>query len=219
MSGNPRVTFFFAVCFFIGFQVACNTHSATNKPVAETKPVLQPVKANNDTPKVVVPGGNLVDKSPMDVLYFPPEYPKYKMIGTFKAAPVFRVLYSRPQLNGRQVFGSLIKYGEPWRLGANEATEIEFFKSVHIKNQKIPVGKYILYCIPEAEEWTIVLNSDIYSWGLKFNSAKDLFKFKVPVMHVPVSTEIFTIDAQRSDQGAELWIAWDKLKVFLPITF
>lgn len=209
-----RRFFYFALAFMFCCFTACVNHSS-NKPVEQNA-----VPGATDSQKLQAPAsGPAIDKSPMDVVYFPAEYPKYKMIGTIKSEPVFRVLYSRPQLNGRQVFGTLIKYGEPWRLGANEATEIEFFKEVHIQQQKVPVGKYIMYCIPQAEEWTIVFNSDLYSWGLKFNSAKDLFKFKVPVMHDPNSVEVFTIDAQQSDKGAELWIAWDTLKVFLPITF
>ena len=37
-----------------------------------------------------------------------------------------RVVYSRPKKEGRTIFGGLVEYGQVWRLGANEATEIEF---------------------------------------------------------------------------------------------
>jgi hypothetical protein len=49
---------------------------------------------------------------------------------------VARLIYSRPTKNGRVIFGDLLEYGKVWRLGANEATEIEFFnmlKSMAIK--------------------------------------------------------------------------------------
>lgn len=35
-----------------------------------------------------------------------------------------KVCYSRPRKLGRPVMGRLVPYGEPWRLGANEATAI-----------------------------------------------------------------------------------------------
>ena len=35
-----------------------------------------------------------------------------------------KVCYGRPSAKGRQVEGGLIPFGEPWRLGANEATAI-----------------------------------------------------------------------------------------------
>nr|WP_315818687.1 DUF2911 domain-containing protein [Paraflavitalea speifideiaquila] len=70
-----------------------------------------------------------VDKSPMDMAYFPVDYPKLKMSGNAKEPLVARVIYSRPQKSGRAIFGDVLKYGHTWRLGANEATEIEFLKT------------------------------------------------------------------------------------------
>src|SRR5215203_4768715 len=69
-----------------------------------------------------------VDVSPMDLSYLPADYPKMSA----KKMPVARVMYSRPHKQGRKIFGSLLKFEEAWRLGANEATEIEFFQPVRI---------------------------------------------------------------------------------------
>ncbi|HMX78835.1 MAG TPA: DUF2911 domain-containing protein, partial [Ferruginibacter sp.] len=69
-----------------------------------------------------------LDKSPMDVSYYPVNYPLLKVQGKSTEPLVARVIYSRPQKNGRVIFGELIGYGSVWRLGANEATEIEFYK-------------------------------------------------------------------------------------------
>src|ERR1700741_4977067 len=73
-----------------------------------------------------------LDKSPMDMSYYPQNYPNLKMNGKVNDAPIARVVYSRPQKNGRQIFGGIVKYGEVWRLGANEDTEIEFFRNVKL---------------------------------------------------------------------------------------
>ena len=60
-----------------------------------------------------------------------------------------RVIYGRPQKAGRPFFGpgGLVDYGQVWRLGANEATEIEFFESVRIGGKKIAKGRYTLYAV------------------------------------------------------------------------
>ncbi len=89
-----------------------------------------------------------LDKSPMDMSYWPANYPILKMSGKAKDVPVARVIYGRPLKNGRDIFGGIIKYNELWRLGANEASEIEFFKNVKIDGKAIPKGRYTLYCIP-----------------------------------------------------------------------
>ena len=67
-----------------------------------------------------------LDKSPMDVIYFPPEYPKLKMLDSIKTPPVFREFLQQTATQWQENFGNVVKYGEHWRLGANEATEIEF---------------------------------------------------------------------------------------------
>jgi hypothetical protein len=139
------------------------------------------------------------------------------MMGKITTAPALRVIYSRPQKNGRKIFGTLVKYGEHWRLGANEATEIEFFEDVIIQQTKIPEGRYMLYCIPQPAEWTLILNSDLYSWGLRIDDQKDIFKFTVPVSHVSSTIEAFTMETEKSGEGALLWIGWDDTKVSLPI--
>ena len=80
-----------------------------------------------------------IDKSPMDMCYFPANFPVLKIQDKITEPLAARVIYSRPQRNGRIIFGDLVEYGKVWRLGANEATEIEFYRDV-----KIDIGKYIV---------------------------------------------------------------------------
>ncbi|MEP6713639.1 MAG: DUF2911 domain-containing protein, partial [Ferruginibacter sp.] len=120
------------------------------------------------------------DQSPMDMSYFPDEYPLQKMNRTDSLPLIARVIYSRPHKKNRSIFGnspqSLCQYGKEWRLGANEATEIEFFKNVNINGKNIAKGSYILYCIPNPDRWTIVLNSNLHTWGLHMDETKDIFR-------------------------------------------
>lgn len=160
-----------------------------------------------------------VDISPMDMSYFPENYPQLKMADSITSAPVMRIIYSRPHLQGRKLFQNLLKYGEPWRLGANEATEIQFFRDVSIQDKKIPKGRYIIYCIPEPDSWTIVLNSNVDSWGLKIDSTKDLEKFKIPVSVNNKSIEYFTMIFEKANEGANLLMAWGNFIAKLPIRF
>ena len=66
-----------------------------------------------------------LDKSPMDESYYPVDYPISKIKATpdkpFTDPLIARVVYSRPQKNGRVVFGELVEYGQVWRMGANES--------------------------------------------------------------------------------------------------
>lgn len=173
----------------------------------------------NGKPQTFINPYDPVDVSPMDMSYYPKDYPKLKMMDSVSGPPVMRVVYSRPHLQGRKIFDEILKYGEPWRLGANEATEIQFFRDVMIQKKKIPAGRYVLYCIPEEDTWTIILNSNIDTWGLKQDRKKDLFHFEIPVTHNNPSLEYFTLVFEKTNTGADMLMAWDDIVAKLPINF
>ncbi|MFM6925284.1 MAG: DUF2911 domain-containing protein [Ferruginibacter sp.] len=165
-----------------------------------------------------------VDKSPMDMIYFPEDYPKEKMVTPGMDNPLARLIYSRPQKNGRIIFADssvtenvIQYYGQDWRLGANEATEIEFFKPVTISGKKIDAGRYIIYCIPYPDKWKIIINGNLFSWGLHIDKTKDIAEVEIPVIKNNVQIEYFTMLFQRSANGCELVMAWGDIKAVLPI--
>lgn len=160
-----------------------------------------------------------VDVSPMDMSYFPIEYYKLNMAKQATTPLVVRVIYSRPHLNGRKLFTDILKYGEPWRMGANESTEIQFFRDVTIQGKKIKAGRYIMYCIPTEKSWTIVINSNLDTWGLHQDTTKDLFRFDAQVIKVDHQTEYFTIIFENAEKGTNMLAAWDDYEIKLPIEF
>lgn len=160
-----------------------------------------------------------IDKSPMDVSYSPYNYPILKMSGKAGDQPVARVLYSRPQRNGRKIFGDVIHYNEIWRMGANEATEIEFFRNVKVGAKLIPKGRYTLYAICTETKWTIAFNTEKDYWGLAQNPKKDLTRVEVPVQKMTEPVEALTIYFEDVKGGTNLIVMWDDQKISLPIKF
>jgi len=158
------------------------------------------------------------DKSPMDVSYYPNNYPLLKIQGKASDPLVARVYYSRPQKNNRVVFGELIEYNKVWRLGANEATEIEFFQNVKVGDTRVKKGRYTLYCIPAADKWTLILNKDTDSWGaFIYDPKKDVARVDVPTVKPDTITESFSMLFEKTNGGFSLNIGWDNVKVSLPI--
>lgn len=161
-----------------------------------------------------------LDKSPMDMSYFPIDYPIQKIRNKVTEPLVARVIYSRPQKQGRKVFGELVEYGEIWRLGANEATEIEFFRDVKIGGKKIPKGRYTIYAIVNESAWTFILNKDTDTWGaFKYDPKKDVVRTSVPVTNTEESLEALSMNFEKIEKGANLTIVWEQVKVSLPINF
>lgn len=209
---------FLSACLIL--TIACVSCKEENKnPAVNNAParVDSPVKG---LPSVPPTHYTVPDHSPMDMVYFPKDYPLLKMAGKIEAAPFMRVIYSRPQKEKRKIFNGLVQYNMPWRLGANESTEIEFFSTATIQGKKVKPGRYILYCIPQETTWTIVFNSNLYSWGLEQNRKKDVMQFDVPVEKINASIEYFTIAIEKiSDRTTDLAFLWDDVKTKLTISF
>lgn len=160
-----------------------------------------------------------VDKSPLDVSYYPNNYPVLKIQNKATEQLVARILYSRPQKQGRKVFGELVEYGKVWRLGANEATEIEFYKDVKIGGKKVQKGRYTLYAIANENAWTMIINKDTDTWGaFRYDSKKDVLRTDVNVQKPEETIESMSMWFDKTPGGIALNIAWEQVKVSLPIT-
>lgn len=156
------------------------------------------------------------DPSPADIVYFPLNAPKAKDA----TKPVIKIVYSRPQRKGRDIFGVLEQYGTVWRFGANESTEIRFFKKVNIGGKKIKAGTYSLFAIPNKDTWTIIINSETDKWGaFSYNQAKDIVRVNVPVKTLAKPIEYFSLTFTPATEGATLIAGWDKTQIELPINF
>lgn len=160
-----------------------------------------------------------LDKSPMDMSYWPDNYPLLKMSGKAKDQPIARVIYGRPVKNGRTIFGGIIKYNELWRLGANEATELELFSPVKISNKIIPKGRYTLFCVPSENRWTLILSKDNFCWGsFTYDTKKDVVRADIKPETTNESVETFTIYFSENTGKANLVMLWDNQRAELPMT-
>ncbi len=140
------------------------------------------------------------------------------MAGRTTQPLIARVIYSRPSVDGRKIYGNLLQFGKPWRLGANEATEIEFFQPVRIQNKTLQTGRYVLYAKPYPDRWTIIFNTDLHTWGLKIDSTKDIFQVDIPITKLSRSIPVFTMQFAEAEGGGALLMGWDSIHARLPFT-
>jgi len=148
-----------------------------------------------------------LDKSPMDMASFPSSYKISEKL--------VKVIYSRPQLNGRD----LVKLAPPekvWRTGANEATEITFYKDVIFGGKALKAGTYSLFTIPSYKgDWTVIINKARNVWGSYYYN-QDLDIIRVPGK---TSTNEENIEAfsMMFDKDMTLKIGWGKTVVSVSI--
>ncbi len=152
--------------------------------------------------------------------YYPANYPILKIQDKASEPLLARVVYSRPQKNGRQVFGELVENGSIWRLGANEATELELFRDAKIGTHRVKKGRYTLYAIPTQNRWTLIINKENDVWGaFKYDPKKDVARVDLPVVRNGDVLESFSMYFEKASNNINLVIGWDDESVRMPISF
>jgi hypothetical protein len=129
------------------------------------------------------------------------------------------IVYSRPGVKGREIFGSLVPYGEVWRTGANASTKVTFSTAVKLNGAEVPAGTYALYTIPGAEEWTVILHKNLKLNGaFGYDAKDDLVRVKAEPRKIAEKIEAFTIEfTSIRDESATLLLMWEQTIVPLRI--
>ena len=129
-----------------------------------------------------------------------------------------QLIYSRPGMRGRKVFGDLVPYGKVWRTGANQATRIKFSDDVMIGGQPLKAGEYAIYTIPNENDWEIIINKGSANWGTTYKQEDDILRVKVKSMRLNDAVESFTMQFDNvKATSADLRIMWEKTAVVVPI--
>lgn len=159
-----------------------------------------------------------LDKSPLDIAYFPDNFAHDRKAGE---KPVVKVTYSRPQKNGRMVFGGLIPFEKVWRTGANEATEIKVFQDITLGGKALAAGTYSLFTIPGASTWEIIINADLDYWGAySYQEDQDVLRVSATAQPLDKVVDAFTIQFEADGPNkAVMMLAWDQTMVRVPITY
>jgi hypothetical protein len=125
------------------------------------------------------------------------------------------IVYHRPSIKGREVWGKLVPYGAVWRTGANENTTFEVSENVKINGQDLPTGKYGLHTIPNKDEWTIIFSKKNDEWGsFTYKPENDALRVKTKPDTRPNSLETMLIGFDTiTPTNARVVLEWEKLRV------
>jgi hypothetical protein len=131
--------------------------------------------------------------------------------GSTLAPAVVRIEYGQPHLRGRKLHTpGLVPLDTVWRLGANEATEMETGVDLVIGGQTVPKGKYTLFALPSASGWKLIVNKNTGQWGTDYKPEHDLVRvdLKKRALTQPIeSFSMWLIPTQGTATG-ELRFAW-----------
>ncbi len=146
-----------------------------------------------------------------------------------------RVVYNRPykrdrnNIFGTKESGALVPFGERWRTGANEATEITVTRDVLVAGQKLPAGTYSVSTTPGPDTWKVHFNSKLGLDGLGIFANNtftpvdlaptDVLVVSRPATQLPADKEVdqLTFEFEKTGAGADLVLRWVRTEVRVPI--
>jgi hypothetical protein len=122
--------------------------------------------------------------------------------------------YHRPLVNGREIFGKVVPYGQVWRAGANENTTIKFTDPVTIDGHALDKGIYGLHMIPGENEWTVIFSKDSAAWGsFSYKQADDALRVTVKPQASDFRNALaYDFDDVKADSTV-VTMRWDKVAV------
>jgi tetratricopeptide (TPR) repeat protein len=128
--------------------------------------------------------------------------------------------YSRPNKNDRNIFGGLVPFDKPWRTGANQPTKVKTSAPVKLGDKEVPAGEYVLYTIPGANEWTLVLSKNLNAQALTDHKPEgEAARVKAKPVTLASPAETFTIGLEDlRANSAVFYVEWDRTRVPVKLT-
>jgi hypothetical protein len=124
------------------------------------------------------------------------------------------IVYHRPLVDGRKIFGGLVPYGEVWRAGANENTLITFPNDVTIEGKPLAAGTYGLHMIPNQDQWTVVFSKMHTAWGsFSYKEDEDALRVTVKPQTADMHNALTYDFDQLKPDSAVVVMSWDKVAV------
>ena len=126
--------------------------------------------------------------------------------------------YARPAVKGRTIWGDLVPYGQVWRAGANMNTTVDVSTPFSVQGHQLPAGKYGLHTIPTEKDWTVIFSNDSDQWGsFSYDEKRDALRVTVTPSTGPVEESLAYWFDDVTNDGANLVLAWEKVRVAIPI--
>ena len=82
---------------------------------------------------------------------------------------MINVDFSMPSKRGREIFGTLVAYGEGWRTGANRATSFTTNSALVVGEREGAADQYTHYSILTEDGGTLITNTQTGQGGTTYN--------------------------------------------------
>ena len=119
---------------------------------------------------------------------------------------------------GATIFGGLVRYGDVWCPGADEATMLSTSRPLRMGQLSVPAGEYSLWILPTESAWTLILNKEAHTFHTNYRGSRDLGRVAMQkqTLSAPVEQLTFAIERNSSGPGGRLVMTWATTEVSVP---
>jgi hypothetical protein len=129
------------------------------------------------------------------------------------------IVYGRPSMRGRTIFGALVPYGRVWCPGADEATTLESDRPVMLGTLRVPAGPHTIWMLPSAERWTLIVSKEPSGFHTNYHADQDLGRLELRKQEIPAPVERLTFAIANAPQGGgTISMTWERTEVSVPFT-
>ena len=127
------------------------------------------------------------------------------------------IVYGRPYMRGRTIFGGLVPWDVVWCPGADEATTLEASKEIQISTLRIPPGPHTIWVLPRRDRWTLIVSEEPSGFHTRYDSQADMGRVEFPTSPLPAPVEqlTFAIDPNPAG-GGKIAMAWERTEASVP---
>ncbi|HTX66021.1 MAG TPA: DUF2911 domain-containing protein [Opitutaceae bacterium] len=149
------------------------------------------------------------------------------VIGDRRTGDRVTITYGRPYTESpktgeiRKIWGGLVPWDKPDRLGADEATVLITQQPLLIGDVTVPAGAYTLYTVPsENGPSKLAFSTNIGKWGIPVDTTHDLARFDLvkTTLATPVDQLTIAVENDKDTGGGVIKIQWETTQFALPFT-
>jgi hypothetical protein len=130
----------------------------------------------------------------------------------------FSLDYSSPAVKGRTIWGEVVPYDKPWRMGANAPTTLRASRDFVFAGKPVPAGTYALYAVPGKSAWNVALSSKLDTGGNDYDSKHDVVRVSLKPTAAVGRERLTYLFENTTDSGAQLTLEWEKVQLAIPLT-
>jgi hypothetical protein len=131
------------------------------------------------------------------------------------------IYYGRPYSHApnstevRKIWGTLVPWGQVYRLGADESTTMVTQATLQFGNLEVPPGAYSLYMLPEENGASkLIINKAIGQWGIPYPpeiEKQELGRVDLTKADAPSQVDQLTLalTAKQGGGGGTIKITWE----------